>query len=380
MRLQKPLHEIEKELNRFPSFKLEEGKQTEIHQILMEEATKWEMKNKKGRWLRRLAVGFSSVAVVVLALFLGFSYFDSNEGTRPAETPEVQPNPQEPTNPIEFIIEADFHKLVARTDQVTGEETLYTSKDSDIIHKFEKTIAAMPYKKTEETSSVFKTNFQLYDTSKKLIAEIIFTGENIVSINGERYKTDEAKLNEFKEIFFTENYRAYPVINDPESSVQELAQDIVQALAKQNTMILAQHVHPEKGLLFSPYVYIQDDALVFDEEEVANLLGNSDTYLWGTFDGSGEPMEMTAEQYYSRFVYDQDYVHAHEMNIDSIQHRGNSINNIKEKFPDSTVVEFHIKGTEQYGGMDWRSLNLVFERDASGELKLVAIVHDEWTI
>ena len=380
MRSHKPLHEIEKELNRFPSFQLEEEKQTEIHQILMEEATKWEMKNKKGRWLRRLAVGFSSVAVVVLALFLGSSYLGSNEGTRPAVTPEDQQEPQKPTNPAEFIIEADFNKLVARTDQLTGEEILCTSKDPDIIHKFEKTITAMPYEKTEETSSVFNTNFQLYDTSNKLIAEIIFTGENIVSINGDRYKTDEAKLNEFKEIFFTEDNKADPEINYPESSVQELAQEIVQALAKKDTAILAQHVHPEKGLLFSPYVYIQDDALVFDQNEVANLLDNLDANLWGTFDGSGEPMEMTAEEYYSRFVYDQDYVHAHEMNIDSIRQRGNSINNIKEKFPDSTVVEFHIKGTEQYGGMDWRSLNLVFERDANGKLKLVAIVHDEWTI
>ncbi|MET3695867.1 hypothetical protein SAMN05877753_102604 [Bacillus oleivorans] len=380
MRTQKPLHEIEKELNSFPNFKLAEEKQYEIHEILMAEVTKWEMKKRRGSWMRRLTVGLSSVAVVILALFLGFSYFDSHGGNRPTENPEVQPNPQAPIYPTDFIVEADFHKLVARTDQVTGEETHYTTKDKEIIHQFEKTIVSMPYEKTEKTSSVFNTNFLLYDTSNELIAEIIFTGENIVSINGEGYKTDEAKLNQFKEIFFTEDYQAYPVINVPESSVQELAQEIIQALANKDTAILAQHVHPVKGLLFSPYVYIQDDALVFTQDEVTMLLAASDTYLWGTFDGSGEPMEMTAKEYYSRFVYDHDYVQAHEMNIDSILQRGNSINNIKEKFPDSTVVEFHIKGTEQYGGMDWRSLNLVFEQAEDGALKLVAIIHDEWTI
>jgi hypothetical protein len=39
----------------------------------------------------------------------------------------------------------------------------------------------------------------------------------------------------------------------------------------------------------------------------------------------------------------------------------------------------HFPGSEEYGGIDWRSLKLVFTSTEKGN-KLVAIIHSEWTI
>jgi hypothetical protein len=43
------------------------------------------------------------------------------------------------------------------------------------------------------------------------------------------------------------------------------------------------------------------------------------------------------------------------------------------------MVEYHFTGFEpDYGGLDWRSLRLVFMQDGD-EWFLIGIVHDEWT-
>jgi hypothetical protein len=60
--------------------------------------------------------------------------------------------------------------------------------------------------------------------------------------------------------------------------------------------------------------------------------------------------------------------------------KGNTLENIHEVYPDGVFVEFHFTGfNEQYDGMDWKSLRLVFEQDG-GSWRLVGIVHDQWTI
>jgi hypothetical protein len=43
-------------------------------------------------------------------------------------------------------------------------------------------------------------------------------------------------------------------------------------------------------------------------------------------------------------------------------------------------TESHFSGFEEkYGGMDWRSLRLVF-KEIKGRFFLVGVVHDKWTI
>lgn len=166
--------------------------------------------------------------------------------------------------------------------------------------------------------------------------------------------------------------------NEPiEQSAEEMAKSIVKALENENYGAISEYVSKEKGLLISPYEFIESDAVVLSNEEMENLSSIEKEYLWGYHDGSGKPIRSVPQAYFDRY---KGFTEPDQIILDDVQQRGNTKNNIKEVFPDSKTVEFYQNGTDKYGGMDWRSLYLVFQQDAEGKLKLSALVTGEWTI
>lgn len=165
-----------------------------------------------------------------------------------------------------------------------------------------------------------------------------------------------------------------------EEMIKEKADEIISLLKEDEVEKLTEYVHPEKGLLFSPYVYVEENAVTFKKDQVENFLNDEKEYMWGNEDGSGNPIELTPADYYDKYVYDASFDEEDEVVFDPKEARGNMIRNVKDIFPDAHVVEYYVRGTEEYDNMDWKALNLAFEQDESGEWKLVAIVHDQWTI
>jgi len=99
-----------------------------------------------------------------------------------------------------------------------------------------------------------------------------------------------------------------------------------------------------------------------------------------SYDGTGDPIGLTPAQYCQRFIYDRDYTQAREVSYNRPLGQGNSLNNSLAVYPRAAIVEYHFPGFDpQYGGMDWRSLRLVFERKGRAWY-LVGIIHAEWTI
>jgi hypothetical protein len=143
---------------------------------------------------------------------------------------------------------------------------------------------------------------------------------------------------------------------------------------------LAEYVGPQ-GLRFSPYSNIDSTKdVVLSAQQIRNAATSKEIMLWGEFDGSGEPIKMTIEQYFADFVIDADFLKKGEISINEFLQRGNTTNNIREAYPGSKWVEFFIKGENpEYDGMDWKALRLVF-RQNEGKAELVGVVHDEWTI
>jgi hypothetical protein len=178
-----------------------------------------------------------------------------------------------------------------------------------------------------------------------------------------------------------------PHVGAVEAALSARTAEAILALRDRDMVTLSGLVHPEKGVRFSPYTFVQvepgpmgDQDLVFGASEVAGLMSDPAVYQWGLYDGSGEPIEGTFPDYYGRFVYDADFAQPNAIGYDRVVGRGNTINNIDESYPQSTTVEYHFEGFDpQLAGMDWRSLRLVFER-LEGAWYLVGIVHDEWTI
>jgi hypothetical protein len=162
---------------------------------------------------------------------------------------------------------------------------------------------------------------------------------------------------------------------------------IIQAVAARDLEALSQLVHPQKGVRFSPYPYVMmgsevdgDADLVFSAAELPALAGDPTLYHWGTFDGSGAPIEMTFDAYWERFVYDADFARPQVIGYNETVGQGNTINNIPQVYPEGVMIEYHFRNFDPaYEGLDWRSLRLVLE-PYEGEWVLVGIVHAEWTI
>ncbi len=165
-----------------------------------------------------------------------------------------------------------------------------------------------------------------------------------------------------------------------EDMILDQAAVVVDLLSQGDMSALAAHVHPEMGLRFSPYAFVHESDIVFNVDQIPGLFASTSTYLWGTYDGIGGPIELGFSEYYARFVYDQDFANAEEVAFNQrIGGSGGMINNIDEFYLGSLMVEFHFSGfNPDYGGLDWRSLRLVFMLH-EGEWLLVGIVHDEWT-
>jgi len=160
---------------------------------------------------------------------------------------------------------------------------------------------------------------------------------------------------------------------------QDAAIAIMLALKQRNLDALASYIHPEKGLLLSPYLYIQSDAVVFKRDELP-AFSDTTLYSWGKYDGSGEPITLSFSDYYKQFIYDKPFYEAEQIAYNEIINLGNMTSNIAEKFPGSFTADFHFSGfDQQVEGMDWESLILVIE-NFNGFWYVSAIIHSQWTI
>ncbi|WP_342564635.1 hypothetical protein NST84_05555 [Paenibacillus sp. FSL R7-0345] len=162
----------------------------------------------------------------------------------------------------------------------------------------------------------------------------------------------------------------------------EAASTVMNALKNGNMETLSAWVSRDHGVRFSPYGYVDtENDLVFTQEEISGLMKDSEQRLWGSFQGSGEPINLTFAEYFERFVYDADFADDAQISLNTAENKGTMINNIKEVYPADKYdyVDYHISSIDpQYQGMDWRSLRLVFEKIGEDRI-LVGIVHDEWT-
>jgi len=144
---------------------------------------------------------------------------------------------------------------------------------------------------------------------------------------------------------------------------------------------LASLVHPANGVRFSPYAYVDPKRdVVLSRSELTSTWRDNRSFGWGNYDGTGDPIELPIRDYFQSFVYDVDFASAKKVGYNSVLGRGNTTNNAREIYPQSTIVEYHFSGFDpSFEGMDWRSLRLVFA-EKHGDWYLVGVIHDQWTI
>jgi len=168
---------------------------------------------------------------------------------------------------------------------------------------------------------------------------------------------------------------------EAKSLIESRSQETILAIKNQDAKRLSELVDSDRGVRFSPYSNVDvKNNLVFSPAMIANFFTDKKVYNWGSFDGSGAPINLTPSDYYNRFIYNVDFVTAPQVSYNRILGEGNIINNQLEVYPNAIIVEYYFPGFDpQYEGMDWTSLRLVFETKA-GVWYLVGVVHGQWTI
>ena len=167
-----------------------------------------------------------------------------------------------------------------------------------------------------------------------------------------------------------------------DSALLQLTQDILTAFKDKNYLAVTNFIDPIAGIRFSPYGFIDTlRNVTLSKEKFAEQAGSSNQakIVWGEFDGSGDTIRMTLNEYIQKFVYDVDFSKPETRKVNEFIGHGNSLNNLLSVYKNCDFTESHFSGFEKkYEGMDWRTLRLIFkERD--GKYFLAGIVHDQWT-
>lgn len=170
------------------------------------------------------------------------------------------------------------------------------------------------------------------------------------------------------------------VSNMSQQTLRQQALRIQRALANKDFARITNNIHPTRGVRFSMYAYVRPEVdKVFSREQYAQYLQQSKIrFTWGEKDGTGDPLIMPLPTYLDNWVQGSTFNDA-SISLNELKNNGNSINNLKEIYQNSDVVEFYHKGSDEYAGMDWRVLRLVFD-EYQGKRYLVAIISDQWTV
>lgn len=159
------------------------------------------------------------------------------------------------------------------------------------------------------------------------------------------------------------------------------ANDVLRLIAEKDYQGLSEYVNDVKGLTFTPYSSVDpeiDRTLYKDDLEF--LPGSEELFEWGSWDGSGEPIELSFDGYWDRFVWNADYTAAENIGVNRLCRTGNAIENLTEYYEHCEYVDYEIDSlSEADDAIDWSSLRLVFQK-IDGSWYLVGIVHGEWTV
>lgn len=163
-----------------------------------------------------------------------------------------------------------------------------------------------------------------------------------------------------------------------EKTIINLNNEIVDVLKNKDFAKLSKYIHPEKGIHFSMYSFVSDKDKSFSKADFEKYVDSDEKFTFGHKDGSGAIYIVSLKDYFKDWVLKKDFSKA-KINYNIFEGKGNSLNNIKEKYPNAVTVENYQAGTVEYSYMDWNSLILVFEK-IDDQYYLVSIANNQWTV
>ena len=165
-----------------------------------------------------------------------------------------------------------------------------------------------------------------------------------------------------------------------DSIILTLTKQVLTSIKNKDYKKFADFIHPTLGVRFSPYAYIDTTGNLFSRAKFLHEIKTQNKFDWGSYDGSGDTILLTVESYFSRFVYNADFLNAEKTSLNKSIGGGNSLNNLETVYKSCDFTESYFSGFDKkFGGMDWCCLRLVFKKHLD-KFYLIAIVHDQWTI
>lgn len=153
--------------------------------------------------------------------------------------------------------------------------------------------------------------------------------------------------------------------------------EVLQSLKMKDYEKFSTFIHPEKGVTFSMYSYVNTKKdKHFSLEDFRKYSSSPIKFTWGEKDGTGDPLILSLKDYLEQWVFKKDFTQS-QFSLNSYQGQENTINNIRKTY-EGSLVENYIPGTEEYGLMDWNSLFFVFS-EYEGQYYLVAVINNSWT-
>lgn len=164
-----------------------------------------------------------------------------------------------------------------------------------------------------------------------------------------------------------------------EVALKKTNDELTQALKIGYYDVFANYIHPQKGVRFSMYAFVNPtEDKHFSKSDFEKFYPSKTIFTWGSRDGSGEIYKATMDDYLKKWVFVKDFTKA-EYAFNTFLKGGNSLNNLKEMYPKRDFTENYVKGSEKYGEMDWHTLRFVFE-EFDGKYYIIAVINDQWTI
>ena len=227
---------------------------------------------------------------------------------------------------------------------------------------------------------------------KKLVIPILFSSlviagcKNGCNKNGDTGESEDSNGSAVENIdslaamqaAMSDSVRA---LQNKDSALTRITRQVLTIFKNKQYSQLNSLIHPQEGVRFSPYATVSPEDNKFSREAFHRLvtIQKNKKISWGSYDGSGDPIELTPAEYFERFVYDGNFLHPTQYDINNFIKTGNATNNLKASYAGSDFTESHEDGKPQNGGIDWKSVRLVFKQ-WEGKYYLVGIVHDQWTI
>lgn len=175
--------------------------------------------------------------------------------------------------------------------------------------------------------------------------------------------------------FLTETVTEKAFCDDP--AVEKLLADLETAVINQDGNLLAQLIHPERGLRihhawWNPEVYIS-------WSDARQIFTSNTSYDWGTEDGSGLPIVGPFKEEILPLLQ-EDLVLATESACDEILHGGTAgFVRLPDGYDAVHYYSLHRPGTEEFAGMNWGTWVVGIEQWQDAYY-VSFLVHFQWEI